>query len=316
MSRYSEETPADEARDASCKAIDMIIAGRARDLGGFSVRRVLPFARQRMVGPFIFFDHIGPAVFEPGQGIDVRPHPHINLATMTWLFDGGLRHRDSLGTDMVIRPGAVNWMTAGRGISHSERTDDGDRETGHRLHGIQSWVALPEAHEETGPGFFHHPPGELPTLTSEGGAALTLIAGRAYGAESPVSHLSPLFYLQADMEAGSSLAVTGEYSERAVYVVSGEAEIDGAVLKEGEMAVLCEGADVRVSAHAPTRLMLLGGEPVGERHIWWNYVSSRPERIELAKRDWTDSAAAGFPPGGPFILPPGEDEHIPLPGDG
>ena len=316
MSRYSEEVPADDEREAPCKAIDLIINARPRDLGGFSVRRVLPYARRRMVGPFIFFDHIGPAVFEPGKGIDVRPHPHINLATLTWLFDGGLRHRDSLGTDMVIRPGAVNWMTAGRGIAHSERTDDGDREAGHRLHGIQSWVALPDEHEEADPGFFHHTPNELPTLTSDGGAALTLIAGEAYGVESPVQHLSPLFYLQAEMEAETTLAAPNNYTERAIYVVFGEVEIDGAAVREGEMAVLGENAPVRVLAKDRTRLMLLGGEPVGERKIWWNYVSSRPDRIEQAKRDWTAAAQDGFPEGGPFTLPPGEHEHIPLPDDG
>lgn len=312
MSRYAEETPATE-RPAPCSAIEQVIQARARDLGdGFSVRRVLPFARRRMVGPFIFFDHMGPADFAPGQGIDVRPHPHINLATLTWLFEGGLRHRDSLGNDMVIRPGAVNWMTAGRGIVHSERTDAGDRAAGHRLHGIQSWVALPEDAEETGPAFFHHPPQGLPRLDRDG-ARITVIAGGAFGEASPVKSLSPILYFQADLEAGAVLNPPNDSEERAIYVVSGETEIAGAPVAEGEMAVLRAGAEAPVKALTPARLMVLGGAPLPERKIWWNFVSHDPGRIERAKRDWADAAAAGFPEDGPFTLPPGESEHIPLP---
>jgi len=289
-----------------------VIQGRGKDLGGFSVRRVLPVAKRRMVGPFIFFDHMGPAEFAPGKGVDVRPHPHINLSTLTWLFEGGLHHRDNLGSDVVIRPGAVNWMTAGRGIVHSERTEDGDRANGHRLHGIQCWVAMPEADEETNPEFFHHGADALPRLTADN-VEMTLIVGSAYGETSPVKAYSPIFYLQADIAPYGRFKMPEEYSERAVYVVSGEIEIDGDTLVEGDMGVFNTGASPEISASVDSRLMLLGGEPLGERTIWWNYVSSDPDRIESAKDAWSEAAAAGFPQDGVFTLPPGETEHIPLP---
>ena len=281
-----------------------VITGAARDLGGFSVARVLPQASLRSVGPFVFFDHMGPADFAPGQGIDVRPHPHIGLATVTYLFEGALGHRDSLGTIVDIEPGAVNWMTAGRGIAHSERTPPAARAAGQRMHGIQSWVALPDAHAEDEPAFAHHPATTLPSIAF-GGAKRTLIAGTAFHATSPVAALSPVFYIDIDAEAGASVALPGEHEERAVYVVSGAVLLDGARYGPGQMVVVAPGGEVAFTTAEPARAMLLGGASVGPRRLEWNFVAATAERIEIAKADWV---------AGRFPRVPGETEFIPLPG--
>jgi redox-sensitive bicupin YhaK (pirin superfamily) len=281
-----------------------LLTGRSRDIGGFSVRRALPSMVRRMVGPFIFWDHMGPARFDPGQGIDVRPHPHINLATVTYLFDGAIVHKDSLGSDQAIRPGDVNWMTAGRGIAHSERTGPELRKHGSTVHGIQSWVALPAALEETAPAFQHVPAAALPEM-GRPGVRLRVIAGTAYGATAPVSILSPTFYVDAQMDAGAELLLPEEYAERAAYVVDGAVACDDARIEAATMAVARTGVEARIQALEPSRVMLLGGAPLGPRHIWWNFVSSSEERIEQAKRDWKEER---------FPRIPGDDaERIPLP---
>ena len=284
--------------------IELVIDGRRKDLGGFAVGRVLPGAR-RTVGPFVFFDHMGPARFEPGlpRSVDVRPHPHIGLSTITYLFDGEIMHRDSLGTEQAIRAGEVNWMTAGRGITHSERFEKG-RLVGDTLHGIQAWVALPDALEETAPGFSHHGMGDLP-LFAEHGVHARLIAGKLLGAEAAVPVHSPLFYAHWTLAADAVAALPPEYKERAVYVATGEVEIGGQVLRPGQMAVLAPGGTAAVRASRPSAVMLLGGEPVGPRFVEWNFVSSSRERIEQAKADWR---------AGRMRLPEADaDEYIPLP---
>jgi len=288
------------------------IEGRSRDLGGFEVRRVLPAPRQRMVGPFIFFDQMGPAQFAPGSGIDVRPHPHIGLATVTYLFEGALRHQDSLGVDAVIRPGDVNWMTAGNGVVHSERTPDPERGDGHALYGIQTWVALPEGQEDMAPAFHHHPAAELPDFEHDG-ARFRLILGTAWGHEAPVEVFSPAFYLHGSLPAGFATRLDIEHEERAVYLVSGEATLDGEALQPGEMAVLAPGGTPVLAAAADSVVMLCGGAPLGERQIFWNFVASDADRLTQARADWSKAAAAGFPADGRFTLPAGETGHIPLP---
>lgn len=289
----------------------MIIKPRTRDLGGFTVGRVLPYAKRRTVGPFIFFDEMGPATFAPGTGIDVRPHPHIGLATVTYLFDGEIRHRDSLGKDQVIKPGDVNWMTAGRGIVHSERTDDAPRRDGQKMHGIQSWVALPESAEEVEPSFHHHPKDSLPMIERDG-LSMRLIAGKAFDETSPVKTFSPIFYLGVEAKAGAKIPLPDEYEERAIYIVSGTAEVDGEHYEAGNMLVFNDNARPAMKTKQPSTLMLLGGAPVGKRHIWWNLVSGREDRIEQAKADWRNSSVNDFEDS-VFSLPPGETEHIPLP---
>jgi hypothetical protein len=285
-------------------AIRRLIDPRSRDLGGFSVRRVLPSPGLQMVGPFIFFDHMGPADFAPGTGIDVRPHPHIGLATVTYLFEGALTHRDSLGVVQVIEPGAVNWMTAGRGIVHSERTGADLRAAGHRIHGIQSWLALPREAEEVEPSFRHHPADSLPEFDAED-ARVRVIAGSAFGRQAPVEVLSPTLYADLWLPAGGQLTLPADYEERAVYVAEGELQLADTPVAAGTMAVLEPGANITLRAVGETRAMLLGGAPAdGPRHLWWNLVSSSHERIERAKRDW---AAGRFP------KVPGETEFIPLP---
>jgi redox-sensitive bicupin YhaK (pirin superfamily) len=279
------------------------IAGRARDLGGFSVARVLPAPQRRALGPFVFFDEMGPAMFAPGTGIDVRPHPHIGLSTVTYLFEGGLTHRDSLGTALDITPGAVNWMTAGRGIAHSERSPEGLRAAGHRMHGIQSWVALPVEHEEAEPAFVHHPADSLPRVALPGGEAV-VIAGSMFGATSPVSFPHPIIYAEVKLEAGATLALDPAWGERGVYRVAGAGSIDGETLVPGELAVLGDGPAV-LTAETPLHVMILGGAAYPEaRHIEWNFVSHSPERIAQAKDDWQ---------AGRFANVPGETESIPLP---
>jgi redox-sensitive bicupin YhaK (pirin superfamily) len=282
--------------------IELTIEPRIRSLGEFDVRRVLPAVERRMVGPFVFLDHMGPAVFPPGQGIAVRPHPHIGLATITYLFEGEIMHRDSLGMVQLIQAGAVNLMTAGRGIVHSERASDDISVTSH-LHGIQSWIALPLDREEMEPAFIHYPTASLPELKL-GGATVRVIMGSAYGERSPVVTYSPTLYLEVRLNAGADLELPRDANERAVYVVEGTVTIDGQPYHEGTMAVARTGADVRLRADGPSRVMAVGGEPVGPRHIWWNFVSSSKERIEQAKRDWT---------AGRIGKVPGDDELIPLP---
>jgi redox-sensitive bicupin YhaK (pirin superfamily) len=265
--------------------IELVIEQRRRDLGGFEVGRVLPHARRRMVGPFIFFDHMGPVDFPPGipRSVDVRPHPHIGLSTVTYLFDGEIMHRDSLGSEQPIRPAEVNWMTAGRGITHSERFERARREGGH-MDGIQAWVALPREHEEAKPAFFHHSGRDLPLL-EESGASMRVIAGEMFGHEALVATHSPLFYAHCRLDAGAQVALPPRYSERAAYVASGSVEAGGRAYGDGQMIVFGAG-DATVRAEIPSVVMLLGGEPVGERYIEWNFVSSSQERIEQAKSDW------------------------------
>jgi redox-sensitive bicupin YhaK (pirin superfamily) len=285
-------------------AILQIIGGRERDLGGFVVRRVLPDHHTQMVGPFIFFDHLGPARFAPGQGIDVRPHPHIALATVTYLFEGSLRHRDSLGSVRDIQPGDVNWMTAGHGIAHSERTPAEARASGAQVHGIQSWVALPDGHEEVEPDFVHYAAQQLPQ-SSMHGVELAVIAGEAFGLTSPVTTLWPTLYVDVRMRAAASLDVPDDHAERAVYLAQGELDVDGTRLDAGQMAVLAPGGQARLRALSDARVMLLGGAQFPTpRFIWWNFVASSRERIEQAKQRWQRQE---------FPSVPGETEFIPLP---
>jgi redox-sensitive bicupin YhaK (pirin superfamily) len=284
----------------------ILIEGRERDLGsGFRVRRMLPQLAARHVGPFVFFDQMGPVPFVPGEGLDVRPHPHIGLATVTWLFAGSIRHRDSLGSVADIHPGDVNWMTAGRGIVHSERTPPETRIDGDALHGIQVWVALPREAEEIAPEFHHHPAAELPVIEREG-IHLTVIAGDAYGRRSPVKVFAPMFLIQARMAAGSSLPMPVEHEERGVFVVAGDVALDDVALGPAGMAVQFGGDPPLLSAKSDATVMLFGGAPLdGERHLWWNFVSSSKERIEQAKADW---AGRRFP-----AIPGDDAEYIPLP---
>ncbi len=284
--------------------IETIITGNRKSLGDFEVGRVLPSPQRRMVGPFIFLDHMGPADFKPGQGVNVRPHPHIGLSTVTYLFEGEIIHRDSLGYTQAIRPGEVNWMTAGKGIVHSERTDPFRRDMGARLHGMQAWIALPTDQEECEPGFEHYQGRDMPAYEGDGLYA-RLIAGEAYGAKSKVRTASPMFYVHWEMGADVKATPPDGYAERAAYVVSGEVEVDGKSVKAGQMVVFTRGARPVVKSIVPSTLMLLGGEPVGERLIWWNFVASSQELIDRAKADWRD---------GKMHLPVGDDlEFIPLP---
>ena len=286
--------------------IELVIESRAKDLGGgLEVGRVLPFVRRRMVGPFVFLDHMGPADFKVGEGIDVRPHPHIGLSTVTYLFDGEIHHRDNLGVSQVIRPAEVNWMTAGAGIVHSERTDPSFRSTGGLMHGMQAWVAMPEADEEIAPSFSHYL-SDVMTDGTDRGLSLRLIAGSAYGITSGVHTYSPLFFVHAELAEGAALPMPTGYAERAAYIVTGAVEHEGTRYEAPRMLVFAPGGEPAVEAvDGPVRLMLLGGDNIGERFIWWNFVSSRQERIEQAKADWL----AGRMP-----LPPDDaGEFIPLP---
>ncbi|MCE3288520.1 MAG: hypothetical protein K0R83_532 [Caulobacter sp.] len=286
--------------------IELVIDQRRKDLGGFEVGRVLPYAPHRMVGPFIFFDHMGPADFQPGfpRTVDVRPHPHIGLSTLSYLFEGSMTHRDSVGSEIVIRPGEVNWMTAGSGITHSERFEE-LRARGGRMDGIQTWLALPVESEEVAPASSHHEGNdELPWYEGEGMTA-RLVAGKAFGAEAKVPVFSPLFYVHWELAAGGKAALPAEYPERAAYVARGSVEVDGQTLRTGQMAVFRPGETIVFSANEPSTVMLLGGEPVGPRFIDWNFVSSSKERIDQAKADWR---------AGRMKLPDlDHDEFIPLP---
>ncbi len=284
--------------------IAQTLTAHTKDLGGFEVRRLLPAAARRMVGPFIFFDHMGPAWFAPGHGIDVRPHPHIGLATVTYLFDGALMHRDSLGCVQRIEPGDVNWMTAGRGIVHSERSPTEDRDTMRGLHGIQVWVALPRAHEQTAPAFTHHAQATLP-VAQWGHATLRLIAGEAYGLRAPAKTFSPMFYGAVEAAGAAQFELPAEYAERAIYVVEGDVAVGGAPVLPRTMAVIAPGAAAVVSVAAGARLMLLGGAAIdGERLLSWNFVASNNALIEDARARWREQR---------FDPVPGETEFIPLP---
>jgi redox-sensitive bicupin YhaK (pirin superfamily) len=281
-----------------------IIDPKVHDLGGFQVRRAIPHINARHIGPFVFFDHMGPAKFASGEGIDVRPHPHIGLATVTYLYEGAIEHRDSLGNILTIRPGDVNWMTAGRGIAHSERTPMAERAAGHGLHGIQTWVALPQSAEETDPSFHHHAAAELPE-THVDGVRLRLIVGEAFGLRSPVKTFSRMFYIAADFTVGSSLILAPDYIERAVYAADSALWVGDVELAQGKLAVLPSGIDVTIRAADAARAIIFGGDPLdGDRHLWWNFVSSSRDRIERAKADWAESR---------FPAVVGETEFIPLP---
>jgi redox-sensitive bicupin YhaK (pirin superfamily) len=282
-----------------------ILIPHLRDLGGgFTVRRMLPARARQMVGPFIFFDHFGPTDLAPGHGVDVRPHPHIGLATVTYLFDGALMHRDSLGSEQRITPGDVNWMTAGRGIVHSERSAPEDRTTGIRMHGLQTWVALPLALEDTTPSFTHVPRASLPVVEVDG-VRIVVVAGHAFGQRAPTPTTSDTLYAAADLRAGASLEIPIEHEERALYIVSGNVAIDGVVVSEAQMAVLGPGESARVTASDDAIVMLVGGARLdGERFIWWNFVASSRERIEAGKEKWRAQQ---------YGKVPGDDEFIPLP---
>src|SRR6195256_3950141 len=286
-------------------AIELVVVPRSVDVGHFAVRRALPHVKRRMVGPFIFFDHFGPAEFHTGQGIDVRPHPHIGLATVTFLFDGEIMHRDSLGTAAAIRPGEVNWMTAGRGIVHSERTAPDHRIDGEPIHGLQCWVAMPAAQEENAPAFSHHDSAALP-LVSDAGKTVRVIAGSAYGERSPVPTLSETLFADVQLTAGTALPIDTETEERAVYLIDGEVDVAGDRFAAGRLLLFRPGDRITVTAVGDAHLVLLGGAAMdGPRHIWWNFVSSRKERIAQAKADWKLAR---------FDTVPGDDkEFIPLP---
>ncbi len=286
-------------------AIELVIVPRSVDLGGFSVRRALPHVKRRMVGPFIFLDHFGPVEFRAGKGIDVRPHPHIGLATVSFLFDGEIMHRDSLGSLAAIHPGDVNLMTAGRGIVHSERTAPDHRDGGERLHGLQLWVAMPAADEEIAPSFAHHDQAELPIVAGDG-KIVRIIIGSLYGRRSPVPTLSDTIFADAALEPGAVLPIDAQTEERALYVVAGEIDIANDRFGAGRLLVLRPGDAMTVTAASEARVVLVGGAAMdGPRHIWWNFVSSRKERIEQAKADWKLRR---------FDTVPGDEaEFIPLP---
>lgn len=285
-------------------AIELALPAKARHIDDFEVGRVLPAPERRMLGPFAFFDHIGPAALQPGRGLDVRPHPHIGLATVTYLFEGAILHRDSLGNEQLITKGAINWMSAGRGIVHSERSPADERAKGPRMHGLQLWVALPRASEESAPSFEHHEEATLPYLTDKG-VSLRVLAGIAFGAKSNVTTSSPLFYVDAELEAGARLQVPTEYEERGVYLVDGDATCDGAPCSARTLNFLRASSEVVLEARTRSRIVLLGGDRLdGPRYIWWNFVSSRKERIEEAAHAWKNGE---FPP-----VPGDTEEFIPL----
>jgi redox-sensitive bicupin YhaK (pirin superfamily) len=305
MSFFPGKDP--EAGDKlSCEALAHVIVPRTVDLGeGFAVRRALPSIQTRMVGPFIFFDHFGPAEFKAGNGLDVRPHPHIGLATVTYLFDGEIIHRDSLGSAAPIKPGEINWMTAGRGIVHSERTGPELRTTGSPIHGLQLWVGLPAAKEEMEPGFAHHETREFP-MVADTGKSVRVMVGSLYGEKSPVPTVYETIFGDVHLSAGASLPLDADHDERAIYVIKGTVDIAGDKFESGRLLVFKRGDRITITAATDTHFIIVGGAPMdGPRHIWWNFVSSRKERIEQAKADWT---------AGHFDKVPGDEiEFIPLP---
>jgi len=294
------------ALPAGPAGVDTVVVPRSSDLGdGFTVRRALPSAERRMVGPFVFLDHMGLVRFEAGRGLDVRPHPHIGLATVTYLHQGEIEHRDSLGSIQPIRPGEVNWMTAGQGIVHSERTAAADRSVPQTLAGLQMWVGLPKASEESRPAFDHYPAAAMPEISGEGVCA-RLVAGSLFGRSSPVRTLSDLFFADVTLQPDARVALGAEYPERAAYLVEGVLEVDGQAFEPGRLVVFAPGRPVVLRAPKGARLALLGGEPLdGPRYVWWNFVSSRRERIEQAKQDWQRERFG--------VAVPGESEFIPLP---
>lgn len=293
-----------QAEIPPCNAITRIIHPQTKDLGGFSVRRLLPDSKQRRVGPWVFFDHMGPADFPPGPGINVRPHPHINLATVTYLFEGEILHRDSLGSLQTIRPGDINLMVAGRGIVHSERETAEAQHSTRRLHGLQLWLALPDADEEIDPEFIHYATNDIPAI-SVGDVPVRVMIGSAYGVTSPVKTFAQTLYLEADLKSGQQLTLPNTVEERAIYIAAGSLQAAGENLPEYSMTILTPQAEVTVTAAQDSRIALIGGENLPERHIWWNFVSSRKERIKQASREWKE---------GHFPLVPGdEEEFIPLP---
>ncbi len=292
-----------ECENHPCSGVSRILSPKQKDLGDFKVRRALPALEQRKVGPWIFFDHAGPATFPPGKGIDVRPHPHINLATVTYMFEGSFMHRDSLGNALAIKPGDINLMVAGKGIVHSERTPDDLRESGHTLHALQLWLALPEADEEIDPAFYHYPAADIPTKEVSG-VPVRVMMGTAFDLRSPVKTFAQTLYFEAEMKTGQTLQLPLE-EERAVYVAAGQIDINGRVVDEFSLAILEPGADISIEANAHTRVALIGGEALSQRHLFWNFVSSRRERIEQAKQDWKNGAFAS--------VPGDEEEFIPLP---
>jgi len=303
--RQAEEPRCEAQTEQQNRDIELMITSREKDLGEMIVRRVLPAAERRLVGPFVFFDHMGPAEFPPGKGINVRPHPHIGLATVTYLFEGEILHRDSLGYEQPIRPGAINLMTAGRGIVHSERTVPALLASGQKLHGIQTWMALPVELEEMPPAFEHVPADVLPRHVADGVSA-TLIFGRAFGLQSPVSTAAETLYVDLVLDAGAHLVLPGEVAERAVYTVEGTARVGDRAVPIGNLGVLRPGHPATLAAGPEgARVMLIGGEPMGDRHVWWNFVSSRRERIEQGKRDWQAGAFG--------VVPGDAEEFIPLP---
>jgi redox-sensitive bicupin YhaK (pirin superfamily) len=297
--------PCQEGSASPCAAIRTIIRPEDKDLGGFSVRRLLPAEEIKSVGPVIFFDHFGPAQFPAGRGMDVRPHPHIGLATITYLFAGEILHRDSLGNVQPILPAEINWMTAGRGISHSERTPLGLRESGHSLHGLQLWVALPEDQEEDEPDFVHYAAEQIPLVQQEG-VKLRLIVGEAWGVSSPVKAASPTLYADVQISKDAMLQLPDEIEERAVYLVDGEMKLQGETIPRHSLVVLNATTGVELTALADSRLVIIGGKPLGKRTVWWNLVAARKELIEQAKDDWRS---------GRFPQVPDETEKIPVPGD-
>lgn len=286
-------------------ALELVIVPRARDIGSFEVRRALPSAQRQMVGPFIFFDQFGPVLMKAGQGMDVRPHPHIGLSTVTWVYDGVIQHKDSLGFDQPIKPGELNWMTAGKGIVHSERTPQMERGAGQKVYGIQSWVALPKTHEDVAPKFEHVANEALPLLTDKG-RSVRVIAGEMFGARSPVKTASDLFYADVVLEAGARLPLPAEHEERGIYISEGTLTIAGDRHEAGRLLVFKPGDAITLATDTGARFMMLGGEPMdGPRYIWWNFVSSSKEKIEAAKDDWKRARFS--------IVPGDEKEFIPLP---
>lgn len=298
-----QQNPDQDCRTNTCQAVELSIQPKEKDLGGFSVRRLLPAMKKRMVGPWIFFDHMGPADFPAGEGINVRPHPHVNLATVTYLFEGEIWHRDSLGYSQPIVPGDINLMVAGSGIVHSERESQAVNSVDHRLHGLQLWMALPEEDEEIDPAFYHYPSKDIPSVDMEG-IPVRVMIGSAYGVTSPVKTFAETLYIEALLQAGQTLRLP-QAQERAVYVASGDARAKDTPMPEHSMTIFSAGANVEITACSACRIALIGGQSMSPRHMFWNFASSRPERIEQAKADWQ---AGRFPK-----VPGDEEEFIPLP---
>ena len=303
MSWQNSDTP-DCTTESPCEAVETVIAPKAKDIGAFEVRRSLPSSKRRMVGPFVFLDQMGPATIESGNAMDVRPHPHIGIATVTWLFEGAITHRDSLGYVQDIKPGELNWMVAGSGIVHSERTPERLRDQDHPVYGIQAWVALPKAHEEVDASFVHYPESDLPKF-GVGDATVTLICGSAWGQSSPVELLHDTLYAEVSLPAGTAIDLPNNTAEKAILLLSGKLSIDGDTFDSEQLIVLKNNQHPTIQAEEAAHFMVLGGAPMdGPRHLYWNFVSSRKDRIDQAKDDWRE---------GKFGSVPGDDEFIPLP---